>query len=113
MGLEFGEPVGGTSHEFSMMLDLGRGAVCFPVLLDGADAVGTDGDDPLDFVLRQVLEVLFGQRLEYEIVAEASDGVAGAFLFFEHAEAGAEIIHHLRKRGDDLAAFGVVAAHAA
>ena len=75
--------------------------------------MGADGDDFLDFVLREGFEIGFGELLEDEIVAEAADGVAGAFLLAQHAEAGAEIVHHAGKVGDDFAAFGIVSAHAA
>jgi hypothetical protein len=51
--------------------------------------------------------------LEDEIVAEAADGVAGAFFLAQDAVAGAEVVHDAGEVGDDLAAFGVVAAHAA
>ena len=55
----------------------------------------------------------FGELLEEEVVAEAADGVAGAFFLAQDAVAGAEVVHDAGEVGDDLAAFGVVAAHAA
>ncbi len=55
----------------------------------------------------------FGELLEEEIVAEAADGVAGAFLLAQNAVAGAEVVHDAGEVGDDLAALGVVGAHAA
>ena len=58
-------------------------------------------------------KVGFGELLEEEIVAEAADGIAGALFFAEHAVAGAEVIHHAGEVGDDLAALGIVSAHAA
>ena len=61
----------------------------------------------------RIFEIGFGQLLEEEIVAEAADRVAGAFFLAQHAVAGAEIVHHAGEGGDDLAALGVVAAHAA
>ena len=60
-----------------------------------------------------VFEIGFCQLLEEEIVAEAANRVAGALLLAQHAEACAQIVHHAREVGDNLAAFGVVAAHAA
>ena len=96
-----------------MVFDFGWGAELFPVFLDGADAVGADGDDLFYFVLREGFEVGFGELLEEEIVAEAADGIAGALLFAEDAVAGAEVVHDAGEVGDDFAAFGIVAAHAA
>ncbi len=96
-----------------MVLDLGRRAVLFPVFLDGADAVGADGDDLFDFVLGEGFEVGFGELLEEEVVAEAADGVAGAFFLAQDAVACAEVVHDAGEVGDDLAALGVVSAHAA
>ena len=105
--------VGVAGQKFAVMLDLGRCAVLLPVFLDGADAVRADGDDLLDLVLRQGFEIGFGQLLEEQIVAQAADGVAGAFFLAQDAVACAEVVHHAGEVGDDLAAFGVVAAHAA
>ena len=96
-----------------MVFDFRRRAVLFPVFLDGADAVGADGYDLLDFVLSESFEVGFCELLENEIVPEAADGVARAFLLAEHAVAGAEEVHDAGEIGDDLAAFGVVSTHAA
>ena len=100
-------------QEFAVVLDLGRGAVLLPVFLNGADAVRADGDDFLDFVLREVFKVGFGELLEEQIVAETADGVAGAFFLAQDAVAGAEVVHHAGEVGDNFAAFGIVAAHAA
>ena len=96
-----------------MVLDFGRRAEFLPVFLNGADAVRADGDDLLDLVLREGFEVGFGELLEEEIVAEAADGIAGAFFLAQDAVAGAEVVHHAGEVGDDFAAFGVVSAHAA
>ena len=104
--------VGEAGHELTMVLDLRRCAVFLPVFLDGADAVGADGDDLANLVQREGFEVFFGELLEEQIVAEAANGVAGALLFAEDAEAGAEVAHDAGEVGDDLAAFGIVAAHA-
>src|SRR5258707_640350 len=100
-------------EEFAMVLDLGRDAEFFPVFGDGAYAVWADGDDLLDLLCLHGFEVVFGELLKDEVVAETAGGVAGAFLFAHDAVAGAEVAHHLYEAADDLAAFGVVAAHAA
>src|ERR1017187_9563476 len=72
-----------------------------------------DGDDLLDFVLRQGFEIGFGELLKEEIVAEAADGVACALFLAKHAIARSEKVHDAGKVGDNLAALGVVSAHAA
>ena len=100
-------------HEFAVVFDFGGDAELAPVGGDGADAVGADGDDLLDLLRGEGLQAGFGERLEDEVVAEAAGGVAGAFLFFEDAEGGAEVVHDAGEVGDDLAAVGIVAAHAA
>ena len=100
-------------HELAVMLELGRCAIFLPVFLDGAHAMRADGDDLLDLVLRECFEIGLGELLEEQIVAETADGVAGAFLFAQDAEACAEIAHDAGEVGDNLAAFGIVAAHAA
>ena len=96
-----------------MVLDCGRRAVLLPVFLNGAHAMRADGDDLFDFVLRKGFEIGLGQLLEDEIVAQAADRVAGAFFFAQDAIACAQVIHDAGEVGDDLAALGVVAAHAA
>jgi hypothetical protein len=100
-------------EELGVVLDLGGDAVGAPVGGDGADAVRTDGDDLLDLGGLEGLEAGFGEALEDQIVAETTSRVAGAFLFLEDAEGGAEVGHDAGEVGDDLAALGVVAAHAA
>ena len=95
------------------MFDLGWDAVLFPVFLDGADAVGADGDYLFDFVLGEDFEVGFGELLKEEVVAETADGVAGAFLLAENAVARAKVVHDAGEVGDNFAAFWVVATHAA
>ena len=65
------------------------------------------------FCGREGLQAGFGQVLEDEVVAQAAGGVAGAFFLPQHAEGGAEVVHDAGEVGDDLAAVGVVAAHAA
>jgi hypothetical protein len=75
--------------------------------------VRADGDDLLDLLRLHRFEVGLGELLEDEIVAQAAGRVAGAFLFAQHAVAGAEVAHDFDEAADDLAAFGVVAAHAA
>ena len=100
-------------EELAVVLDFGWGTVFFPVFLDGADAVGADGDDFLDFILGQGSQVGLGELLEEEIVAEAADWVAGAFFFAKNAIARAQEVHDAGEVGDDLAALGVVGAHAA
>jgi len=104
--------VGEAGHELTMVLDLRRCAVFLPVFLDGADAVGADGDDLANLVQREGFEVFFGELLEEQIVAETANGIACTFLFAEDAEAFAEVAHDAGEVGDDLAAFGIVAAHA-
>ena len=49
--------VGKAGEEFAVMLDLRWCAIFLPVFLDGADAVGADGDDLLYLVLCQGFEV--------------------------------------------------------
>jgi hypothetical protein len=100
-------------HELAVVLDLGGDAEVAPVGGDGADAVGADGDDLLDLLRGEGGEAGFGEVLEDEVVAEAAGGVAGAFFFLEDAEGGAEVVHDAGEVGDDLAAVGVVGAHAA
>ena len=95
----FGKLVLIARHELAVMLDLRGGAVFFPVLRDGADAVGADGHDLRDFLLLHDFEVLLGELLEDEVVAEAADRIAGALLLFENAKARAQIMPSLlRKR---------------
>ena len=72
-----------------------------------------DGDDLGDLRLRQGFQILFGELLEHQIVAQAARRIAGAFLFLEDAESGSQVRHHARKRSDDLAALRIVGAHAA
>ena len=100
-------------HEFGVVFDVGRDAEVAPVGRDGADAVGADGDDLLDFRRVQLLQAMLGEVLEDEVVAETAGGIAGTFFFLEDAEAGAEVGHDAGEVGDDLAAVRVVGAHAA
>ena len=100
-------------EEFAVMLDFWGRAELFPIGLNSAHAVRADGDDLLDLLRLHRFEVGLGELLEDEIVAEAAGRVASAFLFAQHAVAGAEVAHDLDEAADDLAAFGVVAAHAA
>ena len=96
-----------------MVFDLRWRAELLPVLLNGADAMRADGDDLLDLVLREGFQVRFSELLEEQIVAEAADGIAGAFFLAQYAVAGAEVVHHAGEVGNDLAAFRIVSAHAA
>src|ERR1017187_5319144 len=91
-----------------MVLDVGSDAEVAPVGGDGADAVGADGDDLLDFRRMELLQAMFGESLENEIVAQAAGGVSGAFLFAQDAKGGAEVVHDAGEVGDDLAAVGIV-----
>ena len=100
-------------EELGVVLDFRRSAEFFPVFLDGADAVGADGDDFLHLVLLEGFEIGLGEHLEDEVVAESAGGVSGAFFLAEDAVACAEIVHDIDEAGDDFAAFGVVSAHAA
>ena len=74
---------------------------------------GQIDDDLLHLVLREGFEVRLGELLEEQVVAEAADGIAGAFLLAQDAVAGAEVVHDAGEVGDDLAALGIVSAHAA
>ena len=105
--------VGVPGEEFAVVFDFGWGTEFFPVFLDGADAVGADGDDLFDFVLREAFEVGLGELPEEQIVAEATDGIAGAFFFAENPVACAEVVHDAGEVGYDFSAFGIVAAHTA
>ena len=67
----------------------------------------------LTLILRQSFKIRFGQLLEEQIVAEAAHGIAGALFLAQNAVAGAEVVHDAGEVGDDFAALGVVAAHAA
>ena len=59
----------------------GGDAEVAPVGGDGADAVGADGDDLLDFLRGEGCEAGFGEGLEDQVVAQAAGGVAGALFF--------------------------------
>ncbi len=100
-------------HELAVMLDLGRRAVILPVLRDGADAVRADRHNLRDLLLLEDLEILLGKLLEDQVIAQPADGIAGAFFFLEDPEAGAEVLHDLRERSDNLAALRIIGAHAA
>ena len=100
-------------HELAVVFNFRRCAVFLPVFLDGADAMRADRHDLFYFILGQGFEVGFGELLEEQVVAETANRIAGAFLFAQDAEAGAEVAHDACKVGDDLAALGIVAAHAA
>src|ERR1700679_3746194 len=100
-----------TCHELAVVFDFRRCAVGFPIFLYGADAVRADGYDLFDVVLREGFEISFRELLKDEVVAETANGIAGAFFFFQHAVACAQVIHHASKGGDDLASLGIVAAH--
>ena len=78
-----------------VMLDVDIGAELFVVFAHCADAMRTDGKDLGDFVVLEVLEVLFSELAEGEIVAEAAGGIAGAAFFLEHAIGDAEVLQHL------------------
>src|SRR5581483_3782177 len=107
------EPVHVARQKLAMVLDGRRRAVGFPVFLNRAYAMRTDGDYFFNFGLGEGFEIGLGELLEDEIITQAAYGVAGALLFAEHAEAGAEVLHDLRECSDDFAPFGIVAAHAA
>src|SRR5664279_2751252 len=96
-----------------MMLDFGRRAVCLPVFLNGAHTMRADGDDLLHFVLRQGFEIGFSELLEDQVVAQATHWISGAFFLAENAVTRSEEVHDAREGHDDLAAFGIVSAHAA
>ncbi len=100
-------------HEFAVVLDFGGNAELAPVVRDGADAVGADGDDLLNFLSLEGLQAGFGEGLEDEVVAQAARRIAGALLLSEDAEGSAEMVHDAGKVGDDLAAVGIVGSHAA
>ena len=109
----FGQAVFVAGHELGVVFDFGGDAELAPVGGDGADAVRADGDDLLDLGGLEGFEAGLGEGLEDEVVAETAGGVAGAFFFLQDAEGGAEVLHDAGEVGDDLAALGVVAAHAA
>src|SRR5437868_6802422 len=68
----------------AMVLDGDVGAELFVVLADCPDAVGTGAEDLGRFF--EGRDVLLGQRLKEEVVAEAASGVAGTALLFQDAE---------------------------
>jgi len=88
------------------VLDVGSDAEVAPVGGDGADAVRADGNDLLDLRRMQLLQAVFGEGLEDEVVAQAAGGVAGALFLCEDAEGCAEVVHDAGEVGDDLAAVG-------
>jgi hypothetical protein len=100
-------------HEFAVVLDLRRRAVFLPVFLNRTNAVGADGDNFLHLILSKVLEIRFGKLLKEQIIAKASNRIACAFFFPQDSKTRAEIAHDAGEVGDNLAAFGIVAAHAA
>ncbi len=107
------QPRGVAGEEFGVVFDVRGDAEFAPVIGDGADAVGADGDDLLDLLRGEGGEAGFGEGLEGEVVAEPAGWVAGTSLFLEDAEGGAEVGHDAGEVGDDLAAVGIVGAHAA
>ena len=72
-----------------------------------------NGNDLLGFTLFQRFQILFGELLKHQIVAQAPRRIAGAFLFLQNAERGSQMPHHAREGGDNLAALRIVSAHAA
>ena len=58
-------------------------------------------------------QILFGELLEHQVVAQAARRIAGATFLCQDAEGGSQMIHHAREGSDDLAAARIVRAHAA
>ena len=78
------EPV----EQLGVVHDLELDAELAVLVLQGVEAVRAGGDDLLDLVLLEGLDVLLRQALEHELVAGAAGGVAGAGLAVaEHGEA--------------------------
>src|SRR5690348_2502761 len=100
-------------HELAVMLDLGRPAEFFPVYGNRTHAMRADGDDLSHFGLIQGFEILFGELLEHQVIAQAAGRIASAFFFFENAEGSSEVRHYARKRRDDFAALRIIGTHAA
>lgn len=101
---------GEAGEEGTVVLDGDAGAELLVVLTEGTDAVGA-GAEHL-FRLFESLNVLFGEGLEEQVVAEAAGGVARAALLFQDAEGDFVVAEHLYQGRDDFAALGVVATHA-
>ena len=72
-----------------------------------------DRNDLRDFRLLQRFQILFGELLEHQIVAQPPRRIAGASFLFQHAERGSQMLHHARERRNNLAALRIVRAHAA
>src|SRR5882724_6571433 len=100
-------------QEFAVMFDWRRFSELFPIRADGPDTMRADGDDFLNLVLPQSLQIVFGELAESEIVAQAARWIARALFFAQDAKGDVQVSHHLRERGHDLAAPRVVRAHAA
>ena len=107
------QAIGISRQELAVVFDLRRRAELFPVFLNCAHAMRADGDDLFHLVLRERFEIGFGELLEDEIVAQAADGIAGAFLLAQDAKAGAEIVITRAKSAMISRPFGSYAAHAA
>src|SRR5512146_1093289 len=100
-------------QEFAMVFDWRRRAKLSPVFLNRADAMGADGNELPDVVLRERREILFCELLKQQVIAEPADGITCAFFLAQNAEAYGEIVHHAGEIGDNLTALGIVAAHTA
>ena len=95
-----------------MVLDFEVDTELLVILAEGADAVGTDGEHLLGTNGLNGFDVLIGQGLEDEVIAQAAGGVARAALFFQHAESNVVVAEDLNQGGDDFPSRGIVAAHA-
>src|SRR5207237_241525 len=95
-------------HELAVVFDRRGLAIFLPVRRNRAHAMRTNGDNPGDLALRERLQILLSELPEDQVVAQPSRRVAGALLLAQDAEAGPEVLHHARKRDDDLAPLGIV-----
>ena len=102
---------GEAGEQGAVVFDGNIGAELLVVLTDGADAVGAGAENLGGFF--EGGDVLFGKRLEEQIVAHAAGGITGTALLFQDAESDLVVAENLDERRHNLAALGVVAAHAA
>ena len=72
-----------------------------------------DRNDLGDLVLLDVFQILFRELLKDEVVAQAACWISCALLLLEDAERGAQVVHHLSERSDDLATLWIIPSHTA
>src|SRR5438309_6365677 len=89
-------------------LDLRSDAELAPVRRDRPNAMRADRDYLLHLRGLEGLQPRFGEVLEDQVIAQPPRRITRAFLLLKHAETCAQMPHHPREIGDDLAPARVI-----